>query len=323
MAAGKKKMQNSTTVVTGRRDSLWKELQKNYFFYLLALPGFVFLILFCYIPMAGIYLAFENYTYQGGLFGSEFVGWKNFIFLFDNMKYAMRATRNTLVMNLLGITIGIFVNVAVAVMLGEIKSEKFRKFIQTFILFPNFLSWIVIGGISDGILADEKGLLNQLITLFGGEAVPWNASPQYWWAILVIASVWKGFGYGSIVYYATLTGFDPSLYEAAEIDGAGRWKKIVKITIPLLKPTIIMLFLLDVGGILGSSLEKIMGMTRMNPLLLETTDTITTYVYRMGIGQGKFGISSAVSLYQAVVGAVLVLSANLIARKVDPEYSLF
>ena len=281
------------------------------------------MILFSYIPMAGIYVAFENYTFQGGLFGSEFVGLKNFRFFFANMSNALRATRNTLVINIGSIVLGTILNVTVAIIMGEINRERYRKAVQTVILFPHFLSWIVVGALSEVLLDTKNGLLNQLIVSLGGEAIEWSYAPQYWWVILIITSLWKGFGYGSVVYYATLTGFDPTLYEAAEVDGASRWKKIRSITLPLLKPTIITLFLLNIGGILGGSLEQIMGMTKMAPALFETTDTITTFVYRSTISSTNFSMSSAIGLYQSVFGFLLVLSSNLLAKKIDPDYGLF
>ena len=306
-----------------KKQTLLQEIRKRYFFYLLPIPGILSLILFSYIPMAGIYVAFENYTFQGGLFGSEFVGLKNFRFFFANMSNALRATRNTLVINIGSIVLGTILNVTVAIIMGEINRERYRKAVQTVILFPHFLSWIVVGALSEVLLDTKNGLLNQLIVSLGGEAIEWSYAPQYWWVILIITSLWKGFGYGSVVYYATLTGFDPTLYEAAEVDGASRWKKIRSITLPLLKPTIITLFLLNIGGILGGSLEQIMGMTKMAPALFETTDTITTFVYRSTISSTNFSMSSAIGLYQSVFGFLLVLSSNLLAKKIAPDYGLF
>lgn len=320
---GKKKKEIAVVSYKPKQQSLWMELRKNYFFYLLAIPGIVVLLMFNYIPMAGIYVAFENYTYQGGLFGSEFVGLKNFEFFFKNINNALRATRNTIVINLGSILLGKALQVTVAILLGDVKKNSFRKASQTIILFPYFLSWIVIGALSETILSDKSGMLNQLIVLFGGEAVKWSTQAKYWQPIIIIATIWKGFGYGSILYFATLTGFDQEIYEAAEIDGAGRFKRATRITLPLLKPTIVTLLLLDVGGILKGSLDQIIGMTRLNPLLFETTDTITTFVYRTTTQNGQFGTASAISLYQSVFGCILVLTANLIARKIDPDYALF
>lgn len=318
-----KKKNSVKYVYQPKKQSLWQEIKKNHFFYLLAVPGIIVLLMFSYIPMAGIYIAFENYSYQGGLFGSEFVGLANFEFFFKNINNALRATRNTIVINLGAILIGRVFQITAAILLGDVLHERFRKTVQTLILFPYFLSWIVIGVLADVLLSDSSGMLNQLITALGGEAIKWSFEPKYWWAIIIIVTVWKGFGYGSIMYYATLTGFSPEIYEAAEIDGAGRLKKATTLTIPLLKPTIVTLLLLDIGGILKGSLDQIMGMTKLNPMLLETTDTITTFVYRTTTQNGQFGMASAISLYQSLFGFVLVLTANLIAKKIDPDYALF
>lgn len=318
-----KKQKRTERLMTTKKKSMWHELKHNYFFYLLAIPGIIALIMFSYMPMAGIYMAFTKYTYQGGIFGSTFVGLQNFKFFFANLHNAIRATRNTIVINFGSMLLGTFLNVATAVMLAEITREKFRKSIQTMILFPYFLSWIVIGAISNTLLDNNAGLLNQLIQMLGGEPVMWNMKPWYWWPIIIIATVWHGFGYGSIVYYATITGFDPCLYEAAEMDGASRFKRITSITLPMLKPTIAILFLLDAGSILKGSLDQIMGMTQLNPMLFETTDTITTFVYRTATQNGQFGFGSAISLYQSVFGFIFVLAANLIAKKINPDYALF
>lgn len=306
-----------------KKKSLWEEIKRNKFFYIIPIPGIIFLLMFCYIPMAGIYVALENYSYEGGLFGSEFVGLKNFQILFDNLKYVLRATRNTLVINVGSVLLGTVLNVTVACMLGEIRSERYRKSVQAVTIFPHFMSWIVVGVIADAILNDKSGLINHMIKELGGNPISWSVNSGYWWPIIILFSLWKGFGYGSIVYYATLTGFDPSMYEAAEVDGASRFQQITRITIPLLKPTIAIMLLLNIGGILGGSLDQIMGLTKLNPLLLETTDTITTYIYRSTMGTSNFGLSSAVSLYQSIFGCILVLTANLIAKKLDPDYALF
>ena len=302
---------------------LQKQIKKNLFFYLIPIPGIICLILFNYMPMAGLYIVFERYTYEGGLFGSEFVGLKNFEFFFKNMDNAMRATRNTLVINGFNIVLGTVMNLVLAIALNEIGSKRFRKITQSAMLFPHFISWIVVGMISLTLFDEDRGLLNQLVTMFGSEPVKWYSDASLWWPILIITSIWKGCGYGSIVYFCALTGFDQDLYEAADIDGASRWQKITRITLPLLKPTIIIMFLLNIGGILFGSVDQIMGMTNLNPLLLKTTDTIATFVYRSAILNGQFESASAITLYQSIFGFLLVMAANGIIKKVDPEYSLF
>lgn len=316
------KNRNEQVVLTGKKKTLWRELKESKFFYLITIPAIVFMIMFSYIPMAGIYVAFENYTYEGGLFGSEFVGLENFRTLFSNWKYVLRATKNTILINIGSVLLGTVLNVTVACILGEIRSEKYRKSVQAVTIFPHFLSWMVVGVIADILLNDKSGVLNNIIQFFGGEPISWNTNPKYWRAIIILFSLWKGFGYGSIVYYATLSGFDPALYEAADLDGATRFQKVMRITIPMLKPTISIMLLLSIGGILGGSLDQIMGMTKLNPLLLETTDTLATYVLR-SMGSTSFGLSSTVSLYQSIVGCAVVLLANFIAKKLDPDYALF
>lgn len=305
------------------KKGLLQEINKNIFFYLLPIPGIVCLILFSYMPMAGLYIVFERYTFQGGLFGSEFVGLKNFEFFFQSIDNALRATRNTLIINGFSIVLGTIVNVGLAIALNEINNKHFRKITQSAMLFPHFISWIVVGMISITMFDERKGIFNNLLMMLGAEPVNWYSNPALWWPILILTNIWKGCGYGAIVYFCALTGFDQSLYEAAEIDGAGRWQRIKKITLPLLKPTIIIMFLLNVGGILFGSVDQIMGMTNLNPLLLETTDTIATFVYRSAILNGQFESASAITLYQSIFGFMLVMVANGIVKKVDPDYALF
>ena len=303
--------------------SLRKDIKKNLFFYLLPVPGLICLILFSYMPMAGLYIVFERYTYQGGLFGSEFVGLANFKFFFKSIDTALRATRNTLVINGFSIVLGTVMNVSLAIALNEIGCKWFRKITQSVMLFPHFISWVVVGMISITLFDESRGLLNQFIQMLGGNSVGWYTNANLWWPILILANIWKGAGYGSIVYFCALTGFDQSLYEAAEIDGASRWQKITRITLPLLKPTIIIMFLLNIGGILSGSVDQIMGMTNLNPLLLKTTDTIATFVYRSAIMNGQFESASAITLYQSLFGFLLVMGANALVKKFDPDYALF
>lgn len=273
--------------------------------------------------MAGLYVVFERYTFQGGLFGSEFVGLQNFRFFFMNLNNALRATRNTLIINGFSIALGLVVQVALAIMINEIVSSRFRKITQTVMMFPHFISWIIVGMVALALLDEKAGLINAILTNLGGKRVEWYSEASYWWPIMILVTIWKGAGYGSVIYYCALTGIDESLYEAAEIDGASRWQRIWRITLPLLKPTITIMFLLNIGGILSGGVDQIMGMTSLNPFLLETTDTIATFVYRSAIVNGQFESASAITLYQSLFGFLLVLGSNLIVKKVDPDYALF
>lgn len=303
-----------------KKKKRWRE---SLFFSLLALPGIIFLIMFKYLPMAGLYIVFERYTYEGGLFGSEFVGLKNFEFFFRNMEFALRATRNTIVLNVATIFLGLAANVALAIAINEIRNTRFRKTTQSVMLFPHFISWMVVGMVFNVLLNESNGVINQALLNAGMDPVKWYSNPWYWWPIMIFATIWKGVGYGSLVYYSALTGFDQSLYESASIDGASRWQKITKITIPLLKPTIVIMLLLRIGGILGGSVENVMGMTQLNPALLETTDTIATFVYRSSVVNGNFENGAAITLYQSIFGFCFVMFSNWIVKKIDPDYALF
>ncbi len=297
--------------------------KNNLFFFGLALPGVIALIMFAYLPMAGLYMVFTKYNFKDGIFGSPFVGLANFKFFFMNIDAAIRATRNTLVINLISMAVGTCFNVGLAIILNEIGNKYYKKVTQSVMLFPHFVSWIVVGVIAQGILDNEKGLLNQVIRAFGGEGVNWYMEAGCWWFILIFVNIWKGMGYNSIVYSCAITGLDPSLYEAARVDGASRWKQIFYITLPQLKPTIVIMLLLSMGGVLGGSVDQIMGLTSLNPMLLETTDTIATFVYRSAIQNGQFESASAITLYQSIFGFLFVMLGNFIVKKIQPDYALF
>ncbi|GHV66999.1 sugar ABC transporter permease [Spirochaetia bacterium] len=293
--------------------------------YFFALPGIIFLLMFCYFPMAGLVLVFKDYNFRGGIFGSPWAEpiFRNFQFFFNSLDKAFRATRNTVVLNILYFLIGTIVAVAIAIMLAEIKNRRFVKVTQSVMFFPFFISWMAFGSILQSILNYNLGTLNNLLVFFGGNRVDFYSNPKYWIPILVICNTWNQAGYSSIIYYATLTGIDPTYYEAAMVDGASKWKQIAHITLPLLRPTVIMLFMLSLGNMLRGNLSMIMGLTNLNPTLLEVTDIIDVFVYRSGIRSGELVFTSAISLYQSVFGFLLVMISNSIIRKIDRENALF
>jgi len=301
------------------------ELKRNGSLYLFALPGIVFLLLFCYFPMVGLVLVFKDYNFRGGIFGSPWANpiFRNFKFFFNSIDRAIRATRNTIILNILYFTIGTIISVALAVMLMEIRNKRFVKITQSIMFFPFFISWMAFGSILQSILNFRLGTLNNLIAFLGGQRIDFYSNPSYWIPILVICNVWSSAGYSSIIYYATLTGIDPTYYEAAMVDGANKWKQIKTISLPLLKPTVIMLFLLSLGNILRGNLSMIVGLTNLNPTLLPVTDIIDVFVYRSGIKSGELAFSSAISLYQSVFGFILVMASNAIIRKINSENALF
>jgi putative aldouronate transport system permease protein len=309
----------------GGRVSFLNTLKRDGSLYVFALPGVLFLLFFCYFPMAGLILVFKNYNFRGGIFGSPWAEpfFQNFHFFFNSFDRALRATRNTVFLNLLYFGVTTVVSATIAIMLADIKSRRFVKITQSIMFFPFFISWMAFGSILQSILNYNLGTLNNIIVLLGGDRVDFYANHDYWWVILVICNVWNQAGYSSIIYYATLTGIDPTYYEAAMVDGASKLTQIKAITLPMLRPTVIMLFMLSLGNMLRGNLAMIMGLTNLNPALFPVTDIIDVFVYRSGIRSGELAFSSAISLYQSVVGFILVMVSNAILRRIDRENALF
>ncbi|MDE6917004.1 MAG: ABC transporter permease subunit [Lachnospiraceae bacterium] len=296
---------------------------KYYQLWLLALPGIALTLMFAYIPMSGLVIVFKDYNYKDGIFGSPWVGFKNFEFFFSNFSKAWRATQNTIILNLFYTVFGTAVAVMLAVMFNEIRHKKYLKITQSLSIMPYFISWVVAGGILRALLNYDGGTINNVLVRLGMERVDFYNDPKYWRFILILCNIWKGAGYSGIIYFSTIAGFDTSLYESAQVDGANLWKRIRYITLPLLKPTIIILFLLSIGKIMSGDLTMMMSITNLSSMLLETTDIIDTYVYRSVIGMGDFVMGSAVGLYQSMFGFALVLFSNWLVGKFDKEYRLF
>jgi len=299
--------------------------RKDWPLYLLALPGTIALLLFSYFPMTGIILVFKDYNFRGGIFKSPWAQplFKNFIYFFNNKSTAIRATSLTVMYNLLFFAVGTVVAVAIAIMLSEIASRFFVKISQSMMFLPYFISWMVSGAILYALLNPQTGMINQMIAAVTGSTYDFYSHPGIWILILTIVNTWQSCGYNSIIYYGVLTGIDSSLYEAAKVDGATKWQCIRHITIPLLKPTIIILFLLSVGNIMRGNLNMIIGLTNLNPVLFPTTDLIDVFVYRSGVRNGEMAFASAISLYQSIFGFIFVVLANKIAGKFDEESTLF
>lgn len=297
--------------------------KKYHQLWLLALPGILLTLMFAYIPMSGLVIIFKNYNYRDGIFGSPWVGFKNFEFFFANFPKAWRATRNTIILNLCYNVFGTAMAVMLAVMFNEIRHKRYLKVTQSLSIMPYFISWVVAGGILRALLNYDGGTINNLLVSLGFDKVDFYNDPKYWRIILTLCNIWKGAGYNGIIYFSTIAGFDTSLYESAEVDGANLWQRIRYITLPLLKPTIIIMFLLSIGKIMSGDLTMMMSITNLSSMLLDTTDIIDTYVYRSVIGMGDFVMGSAVGLYQSMFGFVLVLFSNWLVGKFDKEYQLF
>lgn len=273
--------------------------------------------------MAGIIIAFKKINYRLGIFESPWVGLSNFKFLFKT-KDAWIITRNTIGYNLVFILVGTITAITVAILLNEVRSIKMRKVYQTVILLPFMISIVIVSYLVYGFLSQESGFINNsIIEPLGLNKISWYSEKKYWPFILVIVNLWKGFGYSSIVYFATIVGIDRTYYEAAAIDGAGRWKQITSITLPFIKSMIIIMTLMAISKIFYSDFGLFYQIPRNSGPLIDVTNTIDTYVYRGLVENNNIGMSSAANFYQAVVGFVLVLSANGIVKKIDKESSLF
>lgn len=317
----KQKAMDELMPIKVKKKSIWKD-RNSWALLLLCIPAIVGYILFTYIPIAAaITIPFRDYKFSKGILGSEFVGFKNFTWIFKNATI-LSSIRNTFLYGLWFIFLGPFTNVVLALLLFEVSNRKALKAYQTVATFPNFMSYVIVGFITYGILSPTNGFLNQVITAFGGERIDVYTDPDVWPGILSIVRVWKNVGMGSMMYFASLMGVDSSLYEAAEMDGATRWHKMRYISIPHLVPLICIYIILGIDQLVGGSFDLFYVIPRDVSLLYKTTDILNTYVYR-ALVDGSYAMGSAVSLLQGVVGLILTVIANAIVKKISPENSLF
>jgi putative aldouronate transport system permease protein len=305
------------------RQSRWKRWARNNGApIMMSLPAVIVLFIFAYLPMFGIIIAFKEYRFDKGIFGSDWIGLTNFKFLFGS-DVAWRITRNTLVMNVLFIVTGTITNIVVALLMNEVQGKLRAKFYQSFMFLPYFLSWVVVGYFAFAFLSLDGGILNKILASFGVDAIAWYREPDYWPTILIVVTLWKGVGYGSLFYLAVMLGISPEFYEAAKIDGAGKLQQIWYITLPHLVPVIIILVLFSVSGIFRADFGLFFNVTRDQAPLYPTTDVIDTFVYRALRQMNDLGMSAAAGVYQSVVGFFLVLSINWLVRRIDSEKALF
>jgi putative aldouronate transport system permease protein len=293
----------------------------------MAVPGIIVLLVFSYLPMAGVLIAFKNFLPYEGFFGSAWVGLDNFRFLFGTHE-AWTITYNTLSMNVIFIIADTIVCLCVALLLNEVRDntrsgKTLANVYQAVIFFPYLVSYVLVSYFVFAVLNDDNGLLNHLLITLHLQPVDWYSSPQYWPLILTLVFLWKNIGFGTIIYIAGMVAISPEYYEAAKLDGANTWQQIRFITLPLLKPLIILTVLLAVGRIFYADFGLFFQVTRNQPLLYPTTDVIDTFVYRALTGLDDIGMSSAAGFYQSLVGFVLIFSANWIVRRIDPDQAAF
>ena len=292
-----------------RRHGLTKE-EKT--FHLMQLPGMVILFIFVFVPLVGSMMAFQNYIPARGLLGSEWIGLENYEFIFS-LPDGRQVFFNTLIIAFAKLVLNIFVPVTFAILLNEIRVKVFKRTFQTIVYLPHFLSWVVLATVVTNMFS-LGGPFNAVISLFGGEPIQFLADNRWFRTVIVGTDIWKEFGYNSVVYLAALTGIDPGLYEAASIDGAGRFKQTMHITVPALLPTVVLMTALNLGNILNAGFDQIFNL--YNPIVYETADIIDTYVYRIGMVERQYSIGAAVGLLKSVISFILILGANKTAKKI-------
>jgi len=287
------------------------------------LPGVAYLLINNYFPMVGLAVAFKNINYAKGFWASDWVGFKNFEFLF-NTNDAFLITRNTILYNVIFLILNTVIAIIIAILLNEITQKFFSRFYQSIILFPNLISMVIVSYLALAFLNTESGLMNKsILPLFNADAIAWYSSPKYWPYILTLVNTWKNVGLLSVVYYAGIIDIDRQYYESAMLEGASKLQQIRFITLPLLKPVVIMMTLLAIGKIFYADFGLFYQVPLDSGALYNTTNVIDTYVFRAMIRLGDIGMSSAAGFYQSVVGFVLVLFSNLILRRTDRENALF
>lgn len=310
------------TVHVRKKRSFIRDILMNKFNYLLVLPAAIYTFIYGYMTLPYMATAFQRFDYRTGIFNSEWVGVENFRFFFESTRAAI-VTWNTIKLNLLFIIVGTLIALALAILLNEIRSKLFKKITQSTFLFPYFLSWIIVSYIIYSLFSTRSGLVNQMVQYFDFERINWYATPGPWTWILVALSVWKGAGMMTVIFLAAITAIDGSLFEAARIDGANRWQQIKTITVPLLIPTVSILTLIAIGQIFYGEFGMIYAIVKDNGLLYPTTDVIDTYVFRALRTTGSPSQAMAVGLYQSMIGFVLVLGFNWLAKKLNPDNAIF
>lgn len=300
-----------SAVAVRRRDSLSKSIIKNKYLYLMLVPGIAFFVIFKYLPMAGIVIAFKNYNIFKGMWASPWVGFQNFSEIFHMYDFWM-VLRNTLIISIYKTIFGFPAPILLALLLNYLNNQLFKRTVQTLLYLPYFISWVVISGILLSILSPSFGIAGEIFRLLGLKPVNLLAVPRLFRGILVLSDIWKNSGFGTIIYLATLSTIDPNLYEASDIDGARRWQQVWHISLPSIKSVIVLLLILQLGYILDAGFEQILVM--QNAIVQSVSEIFDTYVYHVGLQQGRYSLTTAVGLFKSVVAAILIVGADRFAK---------
>jgi putative aldouronate transport system permease protein len=295
---------------------LWDTMVQHKWMYVLALPGMIYFLVFKYAPMWGLLIAFKEYNPYAGFWGSNWIGFKHFAELFTSQSFYIML-RNTFAINIFGIVFMFPVPIVLALMLNEVRHEVFKRVNQSIVYLPHFLSWVVVASMTFFILSTDVGIVNKLLSDNGLEQIAFLSEPNYFWALLTAQNMWKEAGWGTIIFLAAMAGVDPQRYEAAVVDGASRWRQIWHITLPAIRPTIIILLILRLGQMADVGFEQVILMT--NPLVTPVSEVFDTYVYTVGILRGQISVGVTVGMFKGVVGLVLVVLSNYVVKKLGHE----
>ncbi|MDD9268312.1 ABC transporter permease [Paenibacillus sp. GCM10023248] len=291
-------------------------LRRDKFLYALIAPGVLFFLIFKYVPMWGIIIAFQDYSPYMGVMGSEWVGLEHFIRFFSNPDFYL-LFRNTLAISVLNLVFFFPLPILLSLLLNELRNAVYKKWIQSIVYMPHFLSWVIIAGITFLLLSQSSGILNKMLVELGFPKYDFLTNENNFWALLTIQNIWKETGWGTIIFLAAIAGVDPQLYEAAKMDGANRLRQAWHVTLPAIRSVIVVLFILRLGHIMDVGFEQVFLM--MNGAVSNVADVFETYVYRIGIQQGQFSFSTAVGLFKSVIGFLLVIAANKLAKRFGEE----
>lgn len=308
-----------------KKNGFFQEIKKHGFLYGMRVPGILQIFIFSYIPMLGLVIAFQNFNVKDGIFGSSFCGLNNFRFFFNGSIWPglSKAAVNTLWLNVIFIIASTFVSVVLAVVFSEITAKKYKKITQTLSLLPYFISWTIVSlFLNNAVISTDNGILTNLLEGMGIQ-INFYQEAWVWPIIMVVLKVWQASGYGAIVYLATITGIDPGIMEAAEIDGATKWQKIRYMTLPILRPTVILMTLFNIGRIFYGDFGMFYALIGDNSMLYSTVDVIDTYTYRAMRTLNEYGLSTAIGMVQSVLGFIMVVTANKLARKYEPDSAIF
>lgn len=291
-----------------------KRIKRNKYLYFMLIPIVIYFIIFKYLPMYGLVIAFKNFKFSDGILGSKWVGLEHFRNLFGNADF-YKILRNTLLLNLYAIIFSFPAPIILAVLMNELRNERFKKTVQSILYMPHFLSWIILGGLIMNIFSPSTGIINLIIKTLGGEPRYFMIDSVWWQVIFTASGIWQSAGWGTIIYLAAITGIDPELYEAAELDGAGRLKKMRYITLPCIKGTISIMLILRMGSVMDVGFEQIIAL--QNDAVLDVSDVISTYVYRVGLQGAQYSYTTAIGFFQSFISLILVVATNMLVKRVN------